>query len=65
MHAGPKPRTRADKAAALCTRLILAKPERIAELIGTHTAETFAAEHGVPVRLVRETFERAKGRLQS
>lgn len=62
-HHASKPRTREDKAAALCSRLIMARPERVAELIGTHTAETFAKEHGLPVGMIRETFEYARGRL--
>lgn len=62
-HAGQKPRTRADKAAALCSMLIMARPDRVRALIGEHTAETFAKEHGLPVGMIRESFEHARGRL--
>lgn len=64
VHCGKKPRTQRDKAAALCSRLILARPERVRELIGEHTAETFAKEHGVAVGMIRETFEDARLRAR-
>jgi len=52
-------RTREDRATALCTRLIMATPERVAELIDGHTAETFAKRHNLPVGMIRSTFEHA------
>lgn len=55
-------RTREDRATALCTRLIMATPERVAELIGEHTAETFAKAHNLPVGLIRSSFEHAAER---
>lgn len=61
IRGGQKPRTREDKASALAARLIMARPERVRDLVGEHTAETFAKEHGIPVGMIRETFERAKG----
>lgn len=63
IRGGQKPRTREDKASALAARLIMARPERVRELIGNHTPESFAKEHGVTVGMIRETFERAKGGL--
>lgn len=54
-----KVRTREDKATALCTRLILARGDRVDELVRGHTAESFAKAHGVTVAMIRETFEAA------
>lgn len=54
-----KVRTREDRATALCTRLILARGDRIDALVAGHTAETFAKAHGVTVSMIRETFEQA------
>ncbi len=58
-YGNPK-RTRADKAAALCSMLVMARAERVREMVADHTAETFAQAHGIPVTMVRETFERAR-----
>lgn len=63
IHGSQKPRTREDKASALAARLIMSRPERIRELVGEHTAETFAKAHGIPVGMIRETFDRAKGSI--
>lgn len=54
-----KVRTRADKAQAMIMRLVMASPERVEELIGEHTAETFAKSHNLPVGLIRSSFEHA------
>jgi hypothetical protein len=54
-----KTRTREDRAAALCMRLVMASPERVDDLLGEHTAETFAKAHNLPVGLIRSTFEHA------
>jgi hypothetical protein len=54
-----KTRTREDRATALCMRLVMASPERVDELIGGHTAETFAKSHNLPVGLIRSTFQHA------
>ncbi len=62
---GNKPRTQKDKAAALCSRLILARGDRIDSLIAGHTAETFAKAHGVSYLAVRSTFEEAVKRRQA
>lgn len=56
---GNKTRTQRDKAAALCSRLILARGDRIDALIEGHTAESFAKAHGVSHLAVRSTFEDA------
>lgn len=56
---GNKPRTQKDKAAALCSRLILARGDRIDDLIKGHTAETFAKAHGVSYMAIRSTFDEA------
>jgi hypothetical protein len=37
----------------------MATPERVAELIDGHTAETFAKQHRLPVGMIRSTFEHA------
>jgi hypothetical protein len=37
----------------------MATPERVAELIDGHTAETFAKQHHLPVGMIRSTFEHA------
>lgn len=56
---GSKPRTSRGKAAAIVTRLIMARGERIDELVAGHTAETFAKAHGVSYLAVRSTFDDA------
>lgn len=58
-------RTRQDRAAALCSRLILATPARVSELIDGHTAESFAKAHNLPVGLIRSSFEHAAERSAS
>lgn len=57
-----KVRTREDRATALCMRLVMASPERVAELIQDHSAETFAKAHNLPVGMIRSTFEHARER---
>lgn len=57
-----KVRTRADKAQAMIMRLVMASPERVADLIEGHTADTFAKAHNLPVGLIRSTFEHARER---
>lgn len=57
-----KTRTREDKAMALSTRLILATPQRVAELIAGHTVESFAKAHGVTPAMIRGPFEQAVAR---
>jgi len=52
-------RTREDRATALCSRLIMATPERVRDLVRDHTAETFAKAHNLPVGMIRTTFEHA------
>ena len=59
---GNTTRTRADKAAAMAAQLIMARPDRIAALVAGHTAESFAKQHGLNTRDIRDTFERAKQR---
>ena len=57
-----KARTREDKAKALCSRLIMATDARVLELIGDHTAESFAKAHSLPVHMIRPSFEHAAKR---
>lgn len=56
---GNKTRTQKDRTAAMCTRLIMARGERIDELIAGHTAESFAKAHNISYLASRSTFEDA------
>ncbi len=55
-------RTREDRAKALCSRLIMATDQRVLELIGDHTAESFAKANGLPAHMIRPAFEHAAKR---
>lgn len=57
------PRTRAQKAVALCERLVMSRPDRLREFIGGHTVETLAQAHGVKPSDLRASFDHARRRL--
>ena len=56
-------RTRAQKAAALCERLVMSRPDRLREFLGDHTVETLAQAHGVKPSDLRASFDHARRRL--